>query len=123
MSCHLIGHVAGTYHGLSTGPEADQPAQVVVTVQMRQKRPGAPFVTGVLWCGHGEAGERRAAEVRRELVHGVPVGLAGDAVTYCARSNNLNVRGLKSVNVVTPKGNVVSFKSLRPTTPEPTTTP
>jgi len=123
MSCYLTGHVAGTYHGLSSGPEADQPAQVVVTVQMRQVRPGAPFVTGVLWCGPGEAGERRAADVRRELVRGVPVGLAGDAVTYCARSNNLNVRGLNSVNVVTPKSNVVSFKSLRPTTPEPTTSP
>jgi hypothetical protein len=123
MSCHLIGHVAGTYHGLSTGPEAGQPAQVVVTVQMRQVRPGAPFVTGVLWCGHGEAGESRAAEVRRELVRDARVSLAGQAVTYCARSNNLNVRGLEAVNVVAPNGCVLRFESLRPTTPEPTTTP
>lgn len=123
MSCYLTGHVAGTYHGLSSGPEADQPAQVVVTVQMRQVRPGAPFVTGVLWCGPGEAGERRAADVRRELVRGAMVRLLGQAVTYCARSNTLNVRGLQRLNVVTPIGSVVSFDSLRPTTPEPTTTP
>ncbi len=123
MSCGLTGHVVGTYHGLSTGPEADQPAQVVVTVQMRQERPGAPFVTGVLWCGHGEAGERRAAEVRRELVRNVWVRLSGQAVTYCARSNNLNVRGLDRVHVVGHSGDVVTFRSLRPTTPEPTTTP
>jgi hypothetical protein len=123
MSCHLIGHVAGTYHGLSTGPEAGQPAQVVVTVQMRQVRPGAPFVTGVLWCGHGEAGERLAAEVRRELVRDAPISLTGQAVTYCARANTLNVRGLEAVNVSTPAGDVVRFESLRPTTPEPTTSP
>jgi hypothetical protein len=102
-------------------PEVDQPAHVVVTVQMRQVRPGAPFITGVLWCGHGEAGERRAAEVRRELVRDTRVSLAGEAITYCARANSLNVRGLEAVNVVTPMRDVVRFESLRPTTPEPTT--
>jgi hypothetical protein len=90
---------------------------------MRQVRPGAPFITGVLWCGHGEAGERRAAEVRRELVRDAQVGLAGEAITYCARANSLNVRGLQAVNVVTPNGCVLRFNSLRPETPEPTTSP
>jgi hypothetical protein len=122
-SVYLTGTVAGTYHGLSTVPEADQPAHVVVTVQMRQVRPGAPFITGVLWCGHGEAGERRAAEVRRELVRDAQVSLAGEAITYCARANSLNVRGLEAVNVVTPMRDVVRFESLRPTTPESTTSP
>ena len=123
MSCFLSGHVVGTYHGLSTGPEAGQPAQVVVTVQMRQERPGAPFVTGVLWCGHGEAGERRAADVRRALVRDAHASLQGEAITYCAQANTLNVRGLKAVSVVTLAGDVVRFESLRPTTPESTTSP
>jgi hypothetical protein len=123
MSCvYLTGTVAGTYHGLSTVLAADQPAHVVVTVQMRQVRPGAPFVTGGLWCGHGEAGERRAAEVRRELVRDALVSLAGQAITYCARSNNLTVRGLQAIHTTTPSGELVSFNSLRTETPEPTTT-
>ena len=138
MSCVVNGTVSATYHGFSHWPwndvamrestprlgdrEADAPAQVVVTVQVKQARQQAPLVRAVLGCGVGEAGERRAAEVRRALVRGTLVSLVGDAITYCARSNNLTVRGLQVIHTTTPSGEVVSFNSLRPETPEPTTT-
>ena len=141
MSCVLNGTVAATYHGFSYWPwhdlvfrestpllddrEAHKPAQVVVTVQVRQERPGAPLVKAVLGCGAGEYGERRAAEVRRALARGTVVSLEGEAITYCARSNTLNVRGLEFVNTSPDPedGSPLHFENRRPTTPEPTTTP
>jgi hypothetical protein len=124
MSCVLNGHVAGTYHGLLGFPDDPaNPQQVVVTVQVRQDRPGAPLVKAVLWCGAGEAGERRAAEVRRGLVRGTLVSLVGKAITYCARSNNLTVRGLAFVSTCPDSGVCLHLENRRPETPEPTTTP
>jgi hypothetical protein len=122
-SVYLTGTVAGTYHGLSGFPDDPaNPQQVVVTVQMRQSSAFAPFVRAVLWCGEGEAGERRAAEVRRVFARNTVIGLIGQALTYCARSNNLTVRGLQLIQTTTPSGEVVSFNSLRTETTEPTTT-
>jgi hypothetical protein len=125
MSCYLTGHVTGTYHGLTTAFGADEPAQVVVTVQLRQLRLGAPYVTGVLYCGAGEEGEKRAAQARRYLARGAMASLAGQSVTYCARTNTLNVRDLAAVNVITDMSSCTTlrFESLRPQTPEPTTAP
>ena len=137
MSCVVNGTVSATYHGFSHWPwndvamrestprlgdrEADAPAQVVVTVQVKQARQQAPLVRAVLGCGVGEAGERRAAEVRRVLVRGTLVSLVGDAITYCARSNNLTVRGLAFLDTATDGGNPLHFENRRPETPEPTT--
>lgn len=121
-SVFLTGTVAGTYHGLSGFPDnPEKPQHVVVTVQMRQSSAFAPFVRAVLWCGEGEPGERRAAEVRRVFARNTVIGLVGQAITYCARSNNLTVRGLQVIHTTTPSGEVVSFNSLRTETPEPTT--
>lgn len=122
--CYLNGLVAGTYHGLAKHPDNTGPLdQVVVTVQLKQSRPSAPLVSGVLWCGAGEDGERRAADVRRVLARNLTASLVGLAVTYCAKSNSINVRSLVAVNVVTQGGAVVIFESLRPETTETTTTP
>lgn len=119
MSCVLNGHVAGTYHGLLGFPDDPaNPQQVVVTVQVRQQRPGAPLVKAVLWCGAGEAGERRAAEVRLAMARGTLVSLVGEAITYCARSNTLNVRGLEYVNTSPIGGFPMHFVNLRPYAPE-----
>jgi hypothetical protein len=125
MSCVLNGTVAATYHGFSYWPwhdlvfrestpllddrEAHKPAQVVVTVQVRQERPGAPLVKAVLGCGAGEYGERRAAEVRRALARGTVVSLEGEAITYCARSNTLNLRGLSLVKPQIDAGDSLFF--------------
>jgi hypothetical protein len=137
MSCVINGTVSATYHGFSHWPwhdvalrestpwlgdrEADAPAQVVVTVQVKQARQQAPLVRAVLGCGVGEAGERRADVVRLAMARGTLVSLVGEAITYCARSNTLNVRGLAFVNTSPISGFPMHFVNLRPTTPEPTT--
>jgi hypothetical protein len=123
-SVYLTGTVAGTYHGLVGFPDDPaNPQQVVVTVQIQQGSRYAPLVKAVLWCGAGEAGERRAAEVRRAMVRGTLVCLVGKVITYCARSNTLNVRGLEFVNTSPDDGSPLHFENRRPETPEPTTTP
>ena len=98
--------------------EAHKPAQVVLTVHIEQSRRSAPLVRAVLGCGAGEAGERRASEVRRALVRGTLVSLVGEAITYCARSNTLNVRGLAFVNTSPDGGDPLHFENRRPDTPE-----
>ena len=119
----FTGTVAGTYHGLSGFPDdPSRPQQVVVTVQMRQGRPGAPLVLAALWCGTGAMGEKRASEARAALVRGSDMSMIGEAVTYYGRANTLNLRGLECVRSDTPGGRPLHFDNLRPETPEPTTT-